>query len=95
MPHSTGNKETCMARWKKRLAAFEYAGMGHTKGDELIALGHFRAKKEEGGRRATVYVDLDSIDEFFENLPPARGLMHSRHKRRAARAKDAANDEAA
>jgi hypothetical protein len=58
-----------MARWAKRIAACKYANLGRTKIDELIAEGHLRAKKEPGGHSAPVYIDLDSIDEFFANLP--------------------------
>jgi len=54
-----------MARWEKRLAAFEYAKCGRTKGDRLIAAGKFRAKRSDG----EVIVDLDSVDAHYDNLP--------------------------
>ena len=56
-----------MARWEKRLAAFDYAKCGRTKGDRLIATGKFRAKRSDG----EVIVDLDSVDAHYDNLPDA------------------------
>ncbi len=71
-----------MARWEKRLAACQYAKIGKTKIDRLIAEGKVRAKKEDGGRNAPVFVDLDSIDEFYEGMKAARGVPR-RHNPRA------------
>lgn len=58
-------------RWVKRLAACKYADMGRTKLDVLIDQGRVRAKKEPGNPQAPVYVDLDSIDEYYNSLPDA------------------------
>jgi excisionase family DNA binding protein len=63
-----------MARWEKRLAACQYAKISKTKIDRLIAEGRIRAKKDDGGRNAPVFIDLDSIDEYYDSLKPARGV---------------------
>jgi hypothetical protein len=61
-------------RWAKRPQACKYAGIGRTKLDELIGEGRIEARKEDGGGRNTpVWVDLNSIDAFFANLPRAPG----------------------
>ena len=72
-----------MARWEKRLDACKYAKCGKTKMDGWIADKRVRAKKDEGGHSAPVYIDLDSIDEMFQQMKPALG---SPRKRRNARA---------
>ena len=56
------------SRWVKRLEACRYAGIGRTKMDGLITEGRVRAKKDEGGRNAPVFVDLDSIDEMYASM---------------------------
>jgi hypothetical protein len=43
--------------------------MGRTKLDELIDQGLIKAKKAPGEHNAPVYVDLDSIDAYYESLP--------------------------
>jgi hypothetical protein len=58
-------------RWVKRLSACKYAGLGRSKLDELILSGLIRAKKEPGNPQAPVYVDLTSIDQFYDSLPDA------------------------
>jgi hypothetical protein len=59
-------------RWAKRLAACKYADIGKTKLDELIGKGLIRAKKVPGSSPNTsVYVDLDSVDQYFDSLPDA------------------------
>lgn len=63
-----------MARWEKRLAACKYANISKTKMDRLIAEGKVTAKKEDGGRNAPVFIDLDSIDQFYNGMKPARGV---------------------
>ena len=61
-----------MARWRKRLEACVYAGLGRTKLDGLIDAGLIEAKKEDPANpRSMVFVDLDSVDRYFENLPNA------------------------
>jgi hypothetical protein len=71
-----------MARWVKRLEGCRYGGFGRTKLDGLIAEGRLRAKKDEGGRNAPVFVDLDSIDELYASMRDATG--HPRKRLRAA-----------
>jgi hypothetical protein len=70
-----------MARWAKRLVACKYAGCGRTKMDWLIGERLVRAKKESDSRSSPVYVDLDSIDEYRENLPDAKGTINPRRQK--------------
>ena len=74
-----------MARWVKRLDACKIAAVGRTKLDQLIAAGLVRAKKDPSGRNTTVYVDLDSVDAYYEGLPDARDARAEiRQQRRSA-----------
>lgn len=72
-----------MARWKKRLEAYVYAGCGRTVGDRHLRVGHFRGKKEPGPNGA-VFVDLDSIDRYFESLPDVKRSDDSERQGQAA-----------
>jgi hypothetical protein len=67
-------KENHVARWRKRIEACKYAGVGRTKLDKLIGLGLVEARKEDGGPNAAVFVDLDSIDTYYASLRKAPGL---------------------
>jgi hypothetical protein len=61
-----------VARWKKRKDALEYLEglIGLTKLSELISDGVVEAKKEPG-HNSTVFVNLDSLDSWIQNLPKA------------------------
>jgi hypothetical protein len=65
-----------MARWEKRLKACGYAGWGRSKMDYLIGLNLVEAKKEDGGRNAPVWINLDSIDAYKANMRKALGLRN-------------------
>jgi hypothetical protein len=76
--------ERTMPRWAKRLKACEYAGIGRTKLDEMIRSGRVSAKKDEGGRNAPVYVNLDSIDEMYAAMRDAKGSPPKHHRQTQA-----------
>jgi hypothetical protein len=63
-----------MARWKPRLEACAYAGIGRSKMDGLIGRGLVEARKEDGGPNAAVHVNLDSYDAYIGGLRKAPGL---------------------
>jgi hypothetical protein len=64
-----------MAHWVKRLKLCRERDIGRTKLDELIALGHVRAKKAGPARNAAVLADMDSYDAYVESLPDAPGSI--------------------
>jgi hypothetical protein len=72
-----------MPRWKKRLEAYAYAGCGRTVGDKHLRAGNFRGKKE-GGANGAVFVDLDSIDAYYESLPDVKRADEGHHQGQAA-----------
>jgi hypothetical protein len=77
---------TAAPRWVKRLEACRYASVGRTKLDGWIAQGRVRAKKDEGGGSAPVFVDLNSIDELFERMRDAPGQPRQRTTTKRKRA---------
>ena len=59
-----------MARWEKRLAACQYARLGKSKLDRLVREGKIAAKKDGDGVNASVFIDLDTVDRWFEAMRP-------------------------
>jgi hypothetical protein len=82
-------------RWIKRLAFCEEVGISRTKCDEHIAFGHIDARKEEGGRSAPIWVDVDSYHHYIASLPKAKGTPRPNKKRRPPPAKSNTSTAAA
>jgi len=65
---STTNKVKRRRRWGSRKQAMDEGSIGSTKLNELMMSGRIIAKRLDG----KVMVDLDSIQELYEELPTVR-----------------------